>query len=85
MRRLRHVFAWLFILSVIFGVVHELSHSHHHGEPCEVCILAHAPALIHDISTVVLIGHCFEPFASSCVTPPSLICILTRSRSPPLA
>lgn len=85
MRRLRHLFAWLFILSVVMGVVHELSPDHQHGESCEVCILAHAPALTHDATPIVLIEHCFEPFASSPVPHLSPLCVLNRSRSPPVA
>lgn len=85
MRRLRHLFAWLFIFSIVMGVVHELSPDHQHGEPCEVCILAHAPALIHDATPIVRIEHCFEPFTASPVPHLSPLCVLNRSRSPPAA
>lgn len=85
MRRLQHLFAWLFVLSVVMGVVHELSPDHQHGEPCEVCILAHAPALIHNVTPIVFIGYCFEPFASSSAPRPSPLCVINRSRSPPAA
>lgn len=85
MRRFRRLFALLFILSVFVGVAHELSHTHHHGDVCEVCVLAHAPALLGDTPPLALIDRSYEPFASLRIVQPTAPAILYRSRSPPLA
>lgn len=84
MKRLRRLFAYVFILSIFVGALHELSHTHQHGEACEVCILAHTPALADNSPVVIRIEHCFEPFASPRITQPVLSSIFSRSRSPPL-
>lgn len=85
MRRFRHLFALLFIFSVAVGVAHELTHLHQHGETCEVCILAHSPALVDEVPPLAQIAHTFEPFAIRHAARPDLSPIPGRSRSPPLA
>ncbi len=85
MQKLRRLFALLFILSLFVGVVHELSHSHHNGEPCEVCVLSHAPALLEDAVTVTSPDHDYEKFTFNNVSYPVSLSIQTRNRSPPLA
>lgn len=84
MRRFRRLFALLFILSIFVGVAHELSHTHQHGDVCEVCVLAHAPALLDDAPALVSIDQSYEPFASLRIVQPVAPAIYNRSRSPPL-
>jgi len=84
MRRLRHLFAIAFILSILAGVVHELTHDHNHGDTCEVCILAHAPGLVDEAPVLIPIDQSFEPFNSLRIAQPFAPNILHRSRSPPL-
>lgn len=84
MQRFRRLFALLFILSLFSGVAHEASHAHHYGEVCEVCLLAHAPALLGDTSTVPLLDPYYEPFAVAPINLSPAHSILSRSRSPPL-
>lgn len=85
MRRFRRFFALLFILSLFVGVVHELSHAHHHGDVCEVCVLAHAPALLSDTPALVSLDQSYEPFAAPQTSRPIASTIVDRSRSPPLS
>jgi len=84
-KRFKRVFAFLFILSLFVGVAHELSHTHHDGEICEICVFAHAPALFADLPTPTSITHTtqrFDPFFVAHGVSPK---ISLRSRSPPLA
>jgi hypothetical protein len=85
MQRFRRFFALLFILSLFVGVVHELSHAHHHGDVCEVCVLAHTPALLSDTPALVSLEQSYEPFASPQTSRPIASVIANRSRSPPLS
>ncbi|MFA6144862.1 MAG: hypothetical protein WCW84_06660 [Sulfurimonas sp.] len=85
MKRFRRLFALLFILSLFVGVVHQLSHAHHNGDSCEVCLLAHSPVLVNDSVVLSSVITTFEPFTSPQFTQPSPLAILTRSRSPPLS
>jgi len=85
MKRFKRIFAFLFILSLFVGVVHQHTHAHHKGELCEICVFAHAPALLADIPTVTHItpiAQQFDPLFSSHDVSPK---ISLRSRSPPLA
>lgn len=84
MRRFRRFFALLFILSLFVGVAHEVSHVHHHGDVCEVCVLAHSPALLSDTPALALVDLSYEPFRVPPVSRPLTLSILNRSRSPPL-
>lgn len=84
MRRFRRLFAFIFILSIFAGIAHELSHAHHEGDFCEVCVLAHAPALIDDAPILPLITQTFEPFSSPQLPHPIALVIQSRNRSPPL-
>lgn len=85
MRRFRRVFALLFVLSVLVGVAHEMSHAHHSGDVCEVCLLAHSPALVEDTPAIALIDRYFEPFAAPHIAYPAALPVPGRSRSPPLS
>lgn len=85
MQRFRRLFALLFILSLFVGVIHESSHDHQHGDTCEVCVLAHAPALLGDTFTVTSIDHYYEKFSFINTSYPVASSILKRNRSPPLA
>ena len=85
MRRFRRLFALLFILSLFVGVAHQLSHNHLHGEPCEVCVLSHAPTLLGNAVTVIPIDHYYEKFSFTDTSYPVASSILTRNRSPPLS
>lgn len=84
MRRFRRYFALLFILSLFVGVAHEMSHAHHQGDVCEVCVLAHSPALLGDASPLALVVQTYEPFAAPAASQPFKLSIPGRSRSPPL-
>ncbi|MDD3770604.1 hypothetical protein E0765_05490 [Sulfuricurvum sp. IAE1] len=84
MRGLRKWFALLFILSLFATVAHELDHDHHHDETCEVCLLAHAPALLDDPVVAAVVESVYDIFsdpATSYFHTSSLNC---RNRSPPL-
>lgn len=85
MRRFRHLFALLFIFSIAVGVVHELTHLHPHGETCEVCILAHSPALVDALPALPNIDYTFEPFLTRYTAHSAIPVIPGRSRSPPFA
>ena len=45
MRKLRRLFALLLFLSIFSGVAHEMTHTHHLGDTCKICVIAHSPAL----------------------------------------
>jgi hypothetical protein len=85
MRRFRRLFALLFILSLFVTAAHQLNHDHLHGEPCEVCVFAHAPALLGDTLAVTPIDHYYEKFSFTNISYPVASSILIRNRSPPLA
>lgn len=85
MKRFRRLFALLFILSLFVGVVHQLSHDHQNSDSCEVCLLAHSPALTNESIILSTVTSTFVPFASAPFTQPSPLIILTRNRSPPLS
>jgi hypothetical protein len=84
MRAFRRLFAVLFILSLFVGVVHEITHTHHTGEVCEVCLLAHSPALVEEAIVLSLVDALFDTFDSSKGAQPTQHILLTRNRSPPL-
>lgn len=85
MRAFRRLFAILFILSLFVGVVHQLNHNTHHtGDVCEVCLLAHSPALIDQTIVLSSLYIAFESFASPKVSRSAQYTLLTRNRSPPL-
>jgi hypothetical protein len=85
MKRFRRFFALLFILSLFMGVIHEISHVHHQGDVCEICVLSHAPGLLGDTSILLFIDQIYEPFIIFHLTLPAAPSILTRSRAPPLS
>lgn len=84
MSRFRRLFALLFVLSVFVTVVHELGHHHGGGEECEVCLLAHSPALIDHSEPLIEIGHLFDPYPSPPLSLGSSPFFAERSRSPPV-
>jgi hypothetical protein len=84
MRPFRRLFALLFILSLFVGVVHQLSHTHHAGEVCEVCLLAHSPALVDEAVVLPPLFVAFESFDPPKGSHPTQYTLLTRNRSPPL-
>lgn len=84
MQRFRRLFTLLFILSLFAGVVHELNHSHHQGDVCEVCVLSHAPALLDKTFSLAAVEWTFSPFQFSSIATPIAHPIIFRSRSPPL-
>lgn len=83
MQKFRRLFTLLFILSLFMGVVHELNHSHHQGEVCEVCVLSHSPALLDEPFSLASINCIFEPFQFSSIVNSTAQNIIIRSRSPP--
>lgn len=85
MQRFRRLFALLFILSLFAGAIHITSHTHDIGEPCDVCVLVHAPGLLAHTPAIVFIEHCYTPFITARITPSCAHYIPTRSRSPPAA
>jgi len=85
MRRIRRLFALVFILSLFVGVVHEITHTHHAGEVCEVCLLVHSLALVEDAIVLSPVGLIFDTFDSPKGISPNQYTLLTRNRSPPLA
>lgn len=85
MRAFRRLFTILFILSLFVGVVHQLNHTHHTGDVCEVCLLAHSPALIDEAIVLSSLYIAFESFAPPKVSRSAPYTLLTRNRSPPLA
>lgn len=85
MQRFRRLFALLFILSLFVGAIHESSHTHHNVDACEVCVLAHTPALFGDLPALMIIDQYYTPFVTAPILLPAALSILTRSRSPPNA
>lgn len=85
MRRFRRLFALLFILSLFVGAIHQANHHHDAHELCEVCVLAHSPALLNDSTTLINIESIHLPYLISLISLPSEQTFPTRSRSPPLA
>lgn len=85
MQRFRRFFALLFILSLFVGAVHELSHTHHQGDVCEVCILAHAPGLLGNTPTLTLNNKTYELFQYAPVSDPIAPNIILRNRAPPIS
>ena len=84
MKYFKHFFTFLFIASIFVGVAHELTPDHVHDDTCEVCLLAHAPALLNDTVVVSSVSYYFEPFYVSFSTISYEINIFLKSRSPPL-
>lgn len=85
MRRFRKLFALLFILSLFITALHQASHDHHAHEVCEVCILAHSPALLTDTSPAITIESIHFPYNNPSIALPVRHTFPARSRSPPLA
>lgn len=85
MQRFRRLFAFLFILSIFVGVIHEVNHSYADGETCQICIIAHSPGLLSDIPVVVFIEQYYIPYLTASIVLPFTHYIPTRSRSPPIS
>ena len=84
MKYFKHLFTFLFIASIFVGVVHELTPDHVHDDTCEICLLAHVPALLNDTLVVSSVFNFFEAFDASFSTVSYKINIFLKSRSPPL-
>jgi len=84
MKQFQKLFALLFIISIFIGVVHQLEHDHPDDGTCEICILAHAPALLNDTVTLPFVYRYFEPFEVSFTNISYLLDISLKNRSPPI-
>lgn len=83
LRGLRKWFVLLFILSIFVGVAHELEHDHHHDETCEVCLLAHTPALLDTPAVAIALDNIYDRFSDPVSVCPSIAPLSCRNRSPP--
>ncbi|MEA1891419.1 MAG: hypothetical protein U9N33_01760 [Campylobacterota bacterium] len=80
----RKIFVIVFILSIFVGTFHELEHHHHSPDDiCEVCVVAHAPAVLNDSVVIVTIHRYLEPFYASFIFISDGVKVSLRSRSPP--
>lgn len=85
MRSLKRFLALLYFLSIFVGVAHELSHSHHIGEHCSVCVLSHTPAVPAQAQAITLVDVPHDTFEKIYTTHAKPLCVLSKSRSPPLS
>jgi hypothetical protein len=85
MKQFKRFFAFLFILSLFVGVVHELNPHHLHDGTCEVCLIAHSPTLLSDPLTLTFVSSFYEPFDGALVNQSHQEAISLRNRSPPMA
>lgn len=85
MRSIKRFLALVYFLSIFMGVAHELSHSHHLGENCSVCVFAHTPALAVDAPVLTSIDTPHESFDRLYSNNSKPLYIQSRSRSPPLS
>ena len=85
MRKIKRFLALVYILSIFMGVVHEVSHVHHLGDNCSICVLAHAPAVGVDTPTPVFIDKAYAEFTALPQSKAKPSFIQARSRAPPLA
>ena len=84
MKLFQKLFAFLFIISIFVGTIHQLEHNHIGDETCEICVLIHAPALLNNVVILPSIYKYFEPFNSSFTTISYLVKISLKNRSPPI-
>lgn len=85
MRRFQRLFALLFILSIFITAAHQASHDHHAHELCEVCILAHSPALLNESIPLIDIESIYLPYSNPFIALLAQHTFPVRSRSPPIA
>ena len=85
MRKVKRFLALVYILSIFMGVAHEVSHVHHLGDNCSVCVLSHTPALAVDTPTPISIDKTYTEFISLPQSKANPALIQARSRAPPLA
>ena len=85
MRKVKRFLALVYILSIFMGVAHEVSHVHHLGDNCSVCVLSHTPALAVDTPTPISIDKTYTEFISLPQSKVNPALIQARSRAPPLA
>jgi hypothetical protein len=85
MKYFKQFFTFLFIVSIFVGVVHELFPDHHHDDTCEICLVAHTPALLNDAVALPSITTYFEPFYATFSPISYKLDISLKSRSPPLS
>lgn len=79
------IFTLLFILSIFVGAIHESSHTHLDEDLCEVCIVAHTPALLQEAPSLLSIYISFEAFEDRFIVLPKSATLTLRSRSPPIS
>ena len=84
MRIIKRFLALVYILSIFMGVAHEISHTHHIGENCSVCVLSHTPAVPTDAPSIPLVTHSFTEFTPLTLSQTDPLFIQARSRAPPL-
>lgn len=84
MSRFLQLFTFVFMLSIFVGVFHEITTDHVHGEKCEVCLVAHSPAILVDKVSISSIEVYFEDYCVSVLAPFYQAKIFIRNRSPPL-
>lgn len=82
-KKFRYFFAFIFILSLFSGIVHELNNTHHEGEVCEICVFLHAPSLLNDASVSISIPQITQSFNSFVIVHSFFQTIFPRTRYPP--
>lgn len=85
MRKVKRFLALVYILSIFMGVAHEVSHIHHLGDNCSVCVLSHTPAVAVDTPTPIIIDKTYTEFIALPQSKANPSLIQARSRAPPLA
>ncbi|MGD9970948.1 MAG: hypothetical protein AB7S65_10900 [Sulfuricurvum sp.] len=82
---MRKWFAWLFILSIFVTAVHELGHDPLHEDSCEICLIAHAPALIDISLPVCFVKHEESSFPFAAYPPRFVSALSYPIRAPPFS
>lgn len=85
MRKIKRLLALIYFLSIFMGVAHEISHVHHLGDNCSVCIVSHTPAVGVDTPSLISIDRTYAEFISKPQSKIQPYFIQARSRAPPLA
>ncbi len=85
MRTMKRLLAIVYILSIFMGIVHEVSHSHHLGENCNVCTLSHTPAVPVDAPSKTVVTQSFAEYIVQPQSEQKPLLLQARSRAPPLA
>ena len=85
MRKIKRLLALIYFLSIFMGIAHEISHVHHLGEDCSVCVLSHTPAVAVDTPVSIAIEQSYIEFISLLQSKVKPCLIQARSRAPPIA